>query len=182
MAASDRTQYKQVVAGTIGDLRTLSVTNPLQSNGCVAQEAQRYVEAAVVAGFAINTAGNVSMGRVDRPVLIKEVRILPAATANIAANPGNTTFTLGWTNDGGSTFNSVAFINNNTTANGGTGNLIQFTSVPVTLFTAATANAQLNQTANMIVPSGSHLVMQVGVTTPSIAIGSVTFQVIWEEV
>lgn len=182
MAASDRTQYKQVVAGTIGDSRSI-VTPPLNGNGCVAQEAQRYIEACLQANIAVNTAVNVSLGRVDRPVLIKECRILPTAVSNLAATAANTTFTLGYTNDNGGTFFSVAFINSNTVANGGTGNLAAFVSVPVTLFTATTANAALNQTANMIVPSGSHLVMQLGVVTPSTQLtGPTTFQVIWEEV
>lgn len=181
MAASDRTQYKQVVAGSLGDSRTLSTTNPLAGNGVIAQDSQRYA-AQSLPNLAINTYTNISMARLDRPVLVKECRILPAAAANIAAQPAGTNFTLGYTNDNGGTFTSVATINSNTVANGGTGNLVQFVSVPVTLFTPTTANANLNQTANMIVPSGSHLVLQIGGATPSIALGPVTFQVIWEEV
>lgn len=177
MASSDRTQLKQAIVGSIGDSRT--VTNAFL---VVAQEAQRYVVVNVPAGFAANTAANITLARYDRPVLVKEVRILPDATSNIATNPGNTTFNIGYTNDNGSVLTSLALMNNNTAANGGTGNLVQFVSQPITLFTATTANANLNQTANMIVPSGSHLVLQLGVTAPSVAIGAVGFQVIWEEV
>ena len=171
MANSDRTQFKQVVAGAVASLRTL-VTNPLQGNGCVAQDAQRYVEAPVAAGLAANTNVNVCMARVERPVLIKEVRILPGAAATIAATPANTVFSLLWTNDNGGSATTLATINSNTAANGGTGNLAAFTSVVVTQNTAI----------NQVVPSGSMLIGQVLTTTPSTALGSFSFQVIWEEV
>jgi hypothetical protein len=171
MATSDRQQFKQVVAGSIGDGRTIAA-NPMGPGGCVVQDAQRFVEATLAAGLAANTNVNVCLARVDRPVQVKECRILPGAAATLAATPANTVFSLLWTNDNGGTATTLCTINCNTVANGGTGNLAAFTSVVVTQNTAI----------NQIVPSGSMLIGQVLATTPSTALGSFTFQVLWEEV
>lgn len=175
MASSDRTQFKQVVAGSISDLRTLAVTNPLQSNGCVAQDAQRYLPLNLTAGTAINAAANYSLARLDRQVVIKELRLLPSAALTTS---GNTTFVLGFTNDGGGTFSNIAVFNTNQNTSLGTGNFAQWVSVNCMGLAGATVTAN-----NQLVPQGAHLVLKQIPTTPSEALPAGTaFQVIWEEV
>lgn len=164
MASSDRTQYKQAIVGSIGDSRTIT-NGPL----IVAQEAQRFVEYPVAAGLAANANLNASMARVDRPVQVKEVRILPGGTWTGNAN---TVFAYGYTNDNGGSFTTMGTINGNTAANGGTGNFAVYTSVVVTA----------NTSINAVVPSGSHFAVQVTTTAPSVALPTLTFQVLWEEV
>ena len=120
MATSDRQQFKQVVAGSIGDLRTLSATNPLQSNGCVAQDAQRYVCVLLQAALAVNTNYAMPLAVLDRPVSLKSVSLV--AAANITTN-SNTIWNVGVANfNGAGSAVVLSTINSNTVANGGTGN------------------------------------------------------------
>jgi len=186
--SSDRTQFKQAVAGSIGDSRSVAV-NPLQANGCVAQDAQRFESVQFTAAVAANTSANYSVARLDRPVQIKDFRVLPSAAVTVN---GNTTFILGYTNDNGGTLQNIVVINTNQNANLGLGNLAQWTSVNILTLANTQANALNNSNAgnnygltpnNLLVPSGSHLILRQVATTPSeqIPAGS-EFQFIWEEV
>ena len=169
--SSDRTQFKQVVAGSIGDSRTLSGTNPLAANGVVAQDAQRFEQVGFgpTAGSA-NTNYTFAMARLDRPVQIKEVRILPGAA--LTTN-GNTVVQYGYTNDNGGSFTVMGSVNTNQNVSLGTGNWAALQSLVVA------ANASVNA----VVPSGSMLAVKLVATAPSEAVPAGTaFQVIWEEV
>jgi len=168
MANTDRTQYKQVVAGTIGDLRTLSQSTVLASNGCVAQEAQRYIVRDIT--VAANTNANYCLARFDRPVNLLTVRLLP--TAAVTTN-GNTTLQLAYTNDNGGNLQNCIVITSNTTANGGFGNLVAFTSINLVTGTISNAN----------VPSGSLLVLEnFGPTLKEALPAGTAIQIIYEEV
>jgi len=170
MANSDRTQFKQVVAGAVASLRTL-VTNPLQGNGCVAQDAQRYASVACTTGLANNVSPNIQVVRVDRPIQVKECRILPGAA--LTQDTGNLVISYGYTNDNGGSFTTMGTINTNTAANGGTGNWSAYQSVLITA----------NTSVNAVVPSGSHFGFKVVNSGAGLAVPSGTaFQVIWEEV
>lgn len=187
--SSDRTQFKQAVAGSIGDSRSIAV-NPLQANGCVAQDSQRYAEVSFPTGVAANTTANYSVARFDRPVQIKDFRVLPSAAVTVN---GNTTFILGYTNDNGGTLQNIVVINTNQNTVLGLGNLAQWTSVNILTLANTQANALANSAAgnnygltpnNLLVPSGSQLILrQVNTVTLSEAVpaGS-AFQLIWEEV
>ena len=110
MSSSDRTQYKQVLLGALGSSRTIA-----NAANCVAQDAQRFETASVgTAATAATGTINYSVARLDRPVVIKEARILPGGTLVGAA--GNfQTVTLAYTNDGGGAVVNVAQCNTNGT-------------------------------------------------------------------
>lgn len=175
MASSDRTQYKQVLLGAVGSSRTIS-----NAADMVAKDAQRYETTSVgTAATAATGTINYSVARLDRPVVIKEARILPGGTLVGAA--GNfQTVSLSYTNDNGGGAVVVAQTNTNgTTQNttsfpGTTGNWSQAVSQ---LMPFNTANSQL-------VPAGSHLYFtQANTGAAGVAIpGGTVFQVIWEEV
>lgn len=174
MATSDRTQLKQVMAGSIGDGRSMSTVNPLSGAGCVAQDAQRFVTVPV-GGAALGATSDYTFGaaRVDRPVQIKEVRILPGG-ALVAAAGNLVTINYGYTNDGGGSLTVMGTCNTNTAGNGGTGNWAAGVSVVVAA----------NTSVNAIVPSGSHLqVTSTHTGASGVAVpGGTCFQIIWEEV
>jgi hypothetical protein len=181
MAASDRTQWKQVVIGVLGSLRTVA-----NSFLAVAQDAQRFQGYDVAAATTATTDYNFAVARVDRPVQVKEVRILPGGALTYTA--GNyVTLNVVYTNDNTGVANGTVLgtiATNNTAANGATGNWAAGTSITIPLFTATTANANLNESSNMIVPSGSQLFVTsthtggAGVAIPA----GTRFQVLWEEV
>jgi hypothetical protein len=167
MAGSDRTQLKQEILGSFGSGR--DVVNAALT---VAQDAQRFhllqVGATAIAANVANM--NLCGPRLDRPLFVKEVRILPggAVTANLVATVG-----YGYTNDNGATVTVMGSINGNTVANGGTGNWTFGTSIIV----------PPNVAVNPVVPSGSFMCVQLlnGGVQPAIPAGT-TFQIIGEEV
>lgn len=165
--ASDRTQYKQVLVGSVGSSR--SVANaPLM----VAQDSQRF-EAVNVGPTAVanNVNVNWAQNRWDRPVQVKECRILPGAA--LTQDAGNLAISYGYTNDNGGAFTTMGSINTNTVANGGTGNWAAFVSIVITA----------NTLVNAIVPSGSFFAFKTVNSGAGLAIpaGS-AFQVLGEEV
>lgn len=167
MATSDRTQLKQVVSGALGASR--NVVNAAQT---VAQDAQRYEGTAVgPTAVANNVNVNFQVARLDRPVQVKECRILPGGA--LTQDTGNLAISYGYTNDNGGAFTTMGTINTNTSANGGSGNWVAYTSIVVT------ANASVNA----VVPSGSHFGFKSVNSGAGLAIPAGTiFQVIWEEV
>jgi hypothetical protein len=167
--ATDRTQYKAVLVGTLGSSRTV-----VNAALCIAQDAQRYAETAI--GITATTAGNdytLALARLDRPVQVKEVRILPGGTLNFNAT-NFTTVNYGYTNDGGGSITVQGGIaTSNTAANGATGNWAAGTSIVVP------PNANVNQT----IPSGSHVQITLTHSGIGVAVPAGTlFQMIWEEV
>lgn len=184
MASSDRTQYKQALVGTMGDSRSVSNAALM-----VAQDAQRYETIQFTTAIAVNTSANYSVARFDRPVKIVDFRYLPSAA--LTTN-GNTTFILGYTNDNGGTLQNIVVINTNQNTSLGMGNQVQWTSTNILSLANSQSNALNNSNAgnnygltpnNLLVPSGSHLILRQVATTPSetLAAGS-EFQFIWEEV
>jgi hypothetical protein len=170
MSVSDRTQFKQVVAGSVGDLRTLSNVNPLASNGCVAQDAQRYGSLDFTTAVAVNVSANYCVATFDRPVRLLAVKFMPASA--VTTN-GNTVFNIGYTNGGGGALTVLASVNTNVNANLGTGNYVALTPITIPLLAAA----------NQLIPSGSLLVLEQIGTAPSEAVPAGSgFQFIWEEV
>jgi hypothetical protein len=166
MSASDRTQYKQALVGSVGSSRTVS-NAPLM----VAQDAQRFESVGFPTGIANNVNVNAQVLRVDRPVQVKEARILPSAA--LTQDTGNLTLSYGYTNDGGGAFTTMGSINSNTSANGGTGNWAAYQSIVITANTAV----------NAIVPSGSHFGFKIVNAGAGLAIPSGSaLQVLWEEV
>ena len=167
--SSDRTQYKQVVVGSLGSSPTI-VNAPL----CIAQDAQRYYHVGLgVTATTASTNYNIPVARTDRPVQVKEVRILPAAALTfIAAN--YVTLQYGYTNDNGGAMVVMGSINTaNTAANGGTGNWVAQTSILI----------PANTSINTVIPSGSFVQIQTVASTIGIAIPAFTaFQLIVEEV
>lgn len=180
--STDRTQYKQVVAGSLGDNRTIA-----NAINCVQQDAQRFQKVDVGgAALTATTTYNFPVARVERPVLVKEVRILPGGALTTAA--GNyTTISYGYTNDntGIANITTLGQINTaNTAANGGTGNWASGTSILVTAFTSATVNTNANQSINSTIPAGSQIFV---ISTPTGGAGvavpaGTAFQMLWEEV
>jgi hypothetical protein len=169
MALSDRSQYKLVEIGSLGSSPTI-VNAPL----CIAQDAQRYHQVGLgVTSTTAATNYNFSLMRTDRPMQVKEVRILPgAALTFIAAN--YVTLSYGYTNDGGGSVTTMGSINTaNTAANGGTGNWAVMTSIVI----------PPNTLVNSVIPSGSFVTIQSIASTVGIAIPGLTqFQMIAEEV
>lgn len=177
MAGSDRTQYKQALLGTMGDSRSVSNAALL-----VAQDAQRYDSVQFTSAVAANTSANYSMARLDRPVVIKELRLLPSAAVTVN---GNTTFVLCYTNDNGGSVQNIAIFNTNQNTSLGLGNLAQWVSVNCLAVASAVANgnASLFNSAALSVPAGSHLILKQIGTSPSESIPAGSeFQFIWEEV
>ena len=184
MAGSDRTQYKQALVGTMGDSRSVSNASLM-----VAQDAQRYESLQFTTAIAVNTSANYSVARLDRPVKIVDFRFLPSAAVTVN---GNTTFILGYTNDNGGTLQNIVVINTNQNTALGLGNQVQWTSTYVLSLANTMFNALQNSNAgnnygltpnNLIVPSGSHLVLRQVAVTPSESIPAGSeFQFIWEEV
>lgn len=172
--SSDRTIFKQVETGALGSNR--SVQNAAL---CIAQDAQRFVEVSIGAAATTATSDyNLPAGRFDRPVTVKEFRILPGGALTFTT--GNyVTLTLGYTNDNSATIANTATLTtittSNTAANGATGNWAFGTSI----------NVALNSpNVNMTVPAGSQLVVTsvhtggAGVAIP----GGTRFQILVEEV
>jgi len=175
--ASDRTQYKQVLIGMVGALRT--VVNSFQM---VAQDAQRFSETQLgsTAQAATGTF-NYSAARVERPILVKECRIIPGGALTLNAT-NYQTVTLNYTNDNGGAAVILAQTNTNAVLNttsfpGNTGTWAQGTSILVPL----QPNSAIS---NLVVPSGSQLYWSVvntgagGVAVPA----GTAFQLLWEEV
>ncbi|HEY1695139.1 MAG TPA: hypothetical protein VGG39_23385 [Polyangiaceae bacterium] len=169
MTTSDRSQYKQVLVGSLGS--SPSVANaPL----CIAQDAQRFLEVDV--GITATTAATtytLPVQRLDRPVNVKEVRILPGgALTFVSAN--YVTVNYGYTNDNSSSLTVMGSIaTNNTAANGATGNWAAGTSIVV----------PPNSNVNSIIPSGSQTQITVTPSGVGVAIPAGTrFQMIVEEV
>lgn len=169
MALSDRTQLKAVMAGTLGALRT--VTNALLA---IAQDAQRF-DAIVIGGVTTpGTTYTFPLVRVDRPIVIKDFRVLPGGALTASATLFET-MALVYNNDAGGANTSLASYTTNLTGNGGTGNWTVGTSIP--LFSAA------SPISGATVPAGSQVMMTLTPTSTGTAVPAQTlFQVIWEEV
>lgn len=175
MSSSDRTQYKQVLIGALGSSRTIA-----NAANCVAQDAQRYEMVTVgTAATAATGTINYSVARLDRPVVIKEVRILPGGTLVGAA--GNfQTITLAYTNDGGGAVVNVA----QTNTNGTTQNTVTYPGTTGNWAQAVSQLVPFNTSNSQLVPAGSHLYfVQANTGAAGVAIpAGTTFQLIWEEV
>ncbi len=172
MATSDRTQYKQVLIGVLGALRTVS-----NSFLAVAQDAQRFDYAGVGNANTALATINFPLCRVDRPVLIKECRILPGGALTAGANFVQINF--GYTNDVTNTITVLAGCNTNA-ANLDVGN---FPSATGNWAFGASIKVAQNANQNQVVPSGSQLVWQSSNGTVGMAIPANTqFQGLWEEV
>jgi len=174
MSLTDRSLFKAVLQGSLTGNRNVS-----NAADVVAKDAQRFESATV--GDTASTAGSdyvFPVARVDRAVMIKEVRVLPAA--NIAMDGANdlanyVTIAYGYSNDnsGPGLGTTQGSINNKPTANGGVGNMTGMQSVVVA------ANSNVNQ----VVPAGSMIAVTTTHSGIGIAIPAGTkFQVLWEEV
>lgn len=174
MAASDRSQYKQVLTGVLGALRTVS-----NAALAVAQDAQRFV-GTDVGPNAVPATGtfNYAIARVNRPVKLIEARILPGGALTGAA--GNfAVINVVWSNENGGTTVLAGCNTNGTTLNTSvfpstTGNWSQGTSILI---------AQ-NSSQNQVIPSGSYIyVAHTNTGASGVAVpGGTSFQLIWEEV
>lgn len=170
MANSDRTIFKYVLAGTLGANR--SVANAYL---CIAQDAQRYqyIDIGAVTATTAATTYTLPGCRFDRPVQMKEVRVLPGGALTFSITVSEN-IAWGYTNDNSGTLTAtLGTANTNGVPNGGTGNWSYGTSVLLAP----------NNNINQIIPSGSQLALTITPVSTGTAIPAGTrFQFIYEEV
>lgn len=173
--ASDRTQYKQVLVGVVGALRTVSNAFKM-----VAQDAQRFETASVgAAATAATGTQNFLVARVERPVQLIEARILPGG-ALVGAAGNFQTISFGYTNDASSSVTVLAQCN----TNGTTLNTTPFPSTTGNWAFGTSILVAQNASQNQVIPSGSFIVVQAANTgAAGIAMPAGTvFQLLVEEV